>query len=181
MIPVVLGTERLVLDQPRDADRELITQYCQDPVFERFMTLPWPYEQKHADFFVDEFVPGGWATDTEYTWAIRRDGQFLGAIGYRASTTDLGYWLGAPHRGQGVMPESAAAVIDWLFGEGVPRLAWECVAGNVASASVARKVGFRFTGEAPTSLAYRDGSFPLSWHGRLAAGDDRTPKEGWPL
>ena len=186
MKPVVLTTARLVLnqpglDQPGDGDRELITEYCRDPIFERFLTTPWPYEPRHADYFVDEHVPRGWASDTEYTWAIRRDGEFLGVIGYRAATSDLGCWLGAPHRGQGVMPESATAVIDWLFGEGVPRLGWECIVGNAASATVARKLGFSYTGEAPSALGSRDGSSPRLWHGTLAANDDRSVKEGWPL
>jgi RimJ/RimL family protein N-acetyltransferase len=64
MIPVVLRTERLLLDQPTLADVDPMAEYCRDPVFEEFM--------------------------------------LLGMIGYRSPTGDLGYWLGAPHRGRGV-------------------------------------------------------------------------------
>lgn len=183
MEPVALATERLVLDQPVTADRERVVEHCRDPLFERFMTLPWPYEPKHADFFIDELVPRGWSTDTEYTWALRPSvgGELLGVIGYREKTRDLGYWMGAPHRDRGLMTEAAHAVVGWLFGLGRETIAWECVVGNAASASVARKLGFTYTGERPTALGFRDGSTPTSWHAELRSVDDRSPKPGWPV
>jgi len=180
MIPVELRSRRLLLDQPTTADSDLIVEYCGDPVFEHTMTLPWPYTVADADFFVNEYVRTGWSTDAEYTWALRHDGQFLGVIGYRFNRSDIGYWLGAPHRGKGYMPEALSAVTDWLFELGVERLGWECVVGNVASAAVARKAGLTFTGTAPAEIPYRDASHPASWHGVLLPADDRTEKPGWP-
>ena len=183
MHPIVLETERLWLDQPRSDDRERIVEYCRDPLFEKFMTLPWPYKQQHADFFVNDLVPRGWANGSELTWGLRAapDSPLLGSIGWRAERGDIGYWMGAPHRGTGLMTEAVGAVVDWLFAEhGVKAIAWECVVGNAASVSVARKSGFRFTGERPTELTFRDGSHPASWHGILLASDDREPKSGWP-
>jgi len=180
MIPVTLGTERLTLDQPATADRELIAQYCSDPLFESYMTTPWPYEVKHATGFVTDYAPMGWRTNAEYTWAIRAEGVFVGVIGYREATRDIGYWLGAPHRGHGYMTEAAGAVVDWLFAQGRDELAWECVVGNTASAGVARKLGFAFTGVAPSSQPARDGTPQPSWHGVLTATDSRAPQPGWP-
>lgn len=181
MIPVTLTTERLVLDQPTLADVALIAQYCADPLFETTMNTPWPYERKHAVHFVESHVPIGWEDDREYTWAIRADDEFLGVIGYREETRDVGYWLGAPHRGRGYMTEAGSAVVDWLFAQGKPALAWEALPGNLASASVARKLGFAFTGSGPSALVSRDGSTAQSWHAALAADDDRSAKDGWPL
>lgn len=181
MIPVALATPRLVLDQPTAADIPLIAEYCGDPLFERFMNTPWPYERKHAEQFVEQYVPIGWEDDREYTWALRADGTFLGVIGYREATRDIGYWLGAPHRGRGYMTEAATAVIYWLFSLGKRELTWECIPGNDASASVARKLGFAYTGTGPSALTSRDGSTATSWHGTLAATDSRAPKDGWPL
>jgi RimJ/RimL family protein N-acetyltransferase len=180
MIPVELRTSRLVLDQPGRDDIDLVTEYCQDPVFEAFMTLPWPYHRGDAEYFVEEFVPDGWARDIEYTWAIRTGGDFLGVIGVRVATGMVGFWLGAPHRGHGYMPEALNAVADWMFARGAEQLRWECVVGNTASASVARQVGFTYTGRAPTTILGRDGTAPDSWHGTLAATDPRTATERWP-
>jgi len=181
MIPVTLSTERLVLDQPASADRELIAEYCSDPLFETYMNTPWPYELKHATHFVTQYVPMGWRTDAEYTWAIRAGGTFLGVIGYREATRDVGYWLGAPHRGHGYMTEAATAVVDWLFAQGLPEINWECIPGNEASVGVARKLGFTYTGTSPSILCSRDGVVPESWHATLSATDGRDPKSGWPL
>jgi RimJ/RimL family protein N-acetyltransferase len=172
---------RLLLDQPTEADIDAITGYCQDPVFERFLTLPWPYERKDAEFFVNEYVPHGWETGTEVTWALRRDEVLLGVVGVRASRSMVGFWLGAPHRGRGYMPLAVSAVADWVFASGwLHDIRWEAVVGNTASLAVARKAGFRYTGIEPANVVGRDGSRPDSWQAVLHAEDDRAPKPGWP-
>ncbi|MFC6354740.1 GNAT family N-acetyltransferase [Luethyella okanaganae] len=101
MEPVVLRSDRLVLDQPVVADIDRVAEYCRDPLFERFMTTPWPYTRDHAEGFLSEYVPNGWSTGREATWALRAtdEGPLLGVIGIRLQRTDIGYWLGTPHRG----------------------------------------------------------------------------------
>ncbi len=183
MKTTVLRTERLLLDLPVLSDRFAVAEYCRDPVFETLLTLPWPYEQRHADYFLSRVVPGGWLSGDELTWGVRESdgGPLLGVVGWRRDLGDLGFWLGAPHRGRGLMTEAVVAVIDWLFRErDLDRIGWECVVGNAASVSVARKAGFTFTGERPTELTFRDGSHPPSWHGTLRADDTRAEKSGWP-
>ena len=64
---------------------------------------------------------------------------------------------------------------------GLDRIAWESVRGNLDSARVARAVGFRFLGDAPVELAFRDGSHPDGWHAELRRDDDGSVREGWPL
>ena len=179
----VLHTKRLRLDSPALSDRLAVARYCRDPLFETLMTLPWPYEQRHADFFLHRVVPGGWLSGDELTWAVRENesGPLLGIVGWRSELGDIGFWLGAPHRGRGLMTEAVIAVTDWLMTDfGRTEIAWECVVGNAASVSVARKAGFTFTGERPTELTFRDGSHPAAWHGVLRAGEPRVERTGWP-
>lgn len=179
----VLHTKRLRLDSPALSDRLAVARYCRDPLFETLMTLPWPYEQRHADFFLHRVVPGGWLSGDELTWAVRENesGPLLGIVGWRSELSDIGFWLGAPHRGRGLMTEAVIAVTDWLMTDfGRTEIAWECVIGNAASVSVARKAGFTFTGERPTELTFRDGSHPAAWHGVLRAGEPRVERTGWP-
>ncbi|WP_210480510.1 GNAT family N-acetyltransferase [Naasia sp. SYSU D00948] len=180
MAPFELRTERLLLDQPVAADVDDITRYCQDPLFERFMTVPVPYSRRDAEYFVSRHVPDGWASGTEYTWALRVAGSqdVVGMIALRTARPDLGYWLGAPHRGHGYMTEAVRAVTGWAFRSGYERVEWECVAGNLASAAVARGAGFGYTGEGPSVLTFRDGSHPHSWHGVLPAPDGEP--RPWP-
>jgi RimJ/RimL family protein N-acetyltransferase len=181
MIPVRLSTARLVLDQPTLHDVDIIASYCQDPVFEQYLTTPWPYTREDAVGFVTVFAVGGWESGGEYTWAIRHDGKFVGVIGYRTGRGDIGFWMGAPHRGNGYMTEAVGAVADWLFSRGVASIEWFCVAGNHGSASVARKNGFSYAGERPSPHAHRGHAEVPAWFGTLAATDSRSPKPGWPV
>jgi len=180
MKPVTLRTARLVLDQPTLADVDLTTGYCQDPLFERFMVTPWPYTRADAVGFFVDYIPQAWETDKEFSWALRHDGEFLGVIGFRPAGNDIGYWIGTPHRGHGYMTEAVGGVLNWLFARGFDDIQWECFVGNSASASVARKNGFTFTGESESYVPARDGSHPAALHAVIAAGDSRDPKLGWP-
>ena len=181
MLPVVLRTARLELSPPTLADADAITGYCRDPLFERMLTTPWPYEREHATGFVTEVVEPGWRDETEYTWALRREGALVGVIGARAALRDVGYWVGAPHRRLGYLGEALPAVCRWLLEDrGWDLVRWEAVVGNHASAAAARAVGFRFTGVAPVAIQWRDGSHPDGWHAELRPADLGTPHGGWP-
>jgi RimJ/RimL family protein N-acetyltransferase len=179
MKPVTLQTARLVLDQPTLDDIDLITEYCQDPVFETVLTTPWPYSREDALTYVTEFAPNGWKLDTEYGWALRRGSQFLGVASWRRRG-DIGFWMGEPHRGNGYMTEAVGGILDWVFSTGVQSVTWECLAGNTGSASVARKAGFSYAGERNSSRVHRGGTPRLAWHGMIAATDSREQKPGWP-
>ncbi|NQX27111.1 GNAT family N-acetyltransferase [Microbacteriaceae bacterium VKM Ac-2854] len=186
MQPIALETERLVLSAPVESDIDAITAACQDPLFESFMTTPWPYERRHAEWFVREHVPEGWRDETELTWALRRspDGVAFGMLGTRTypdGVVDLGYWLTASARGAGLMTEAVRAVIDWLQHErGVDEILWEAFPGNIASAAVARRSGFSYAGLHPSRVRPREGAAPLAWHGTWRAGTEATGWEALP-
>ncbi|MGO1183146.1 MAG: GNAT family N-acetyltransferase [Micrococcaceae bacterium] len=178
-----LKTQRFVLDLPTVSDVDDITEYCSDLVFEAFMTTPWPYQRKDAEWFVNEYVPAGWTNDSEWTWAIREEeaAPLLGVIGVGLEQGSVGFWLGAPHRGRGIMPEALDAVVDAVFTRTErEKVIWECVVGNYGSMRVAQKAGFRFTGEGVSELPARDGGPENVWMAELLRSDDRKPKEGWP-
>ena len=185
MIPFALPAPPLVLTTPVQDDAERVYEYCQDPVFERFLTIPWPYSRVDASYFVGTFVPDGWASGRELTWALRSapGHPLLGVIGLRLernSMANVGYWLGAPHRGNGLMPAALTAVVDWAFANGVRLVHWECLVDNLPSMAAARKVGFSYIGVGPADIPSRDKSRPPSWKGVLRAEDDRQVKGGWP-
>ncbi len=182
MEPVELRSERLVLSIPVAADIDAIVRCCQDPLFERFLTTPWPYTRADAEEFVERIVPKGWSNDVAFTWAVRSpSGALLGMIDWR-TRGDVGFWMGSDHRRKGYMLEALTTVCDWVFAErGASRIVWEAKPGNDASARVARAAGFRYAGLAPALVPARDGSHPDGPHGELRRDDDRAPKDGWPL
>ena len=185
MHPVLLRTRRLVLDEPMPYDAEAVARYCQDPLFEQYLTTPWPYRRADAEAFLGVHVPESWATGAELTWALRlaHGSQLLGVISVRSGEHEIGYWIGAEHRGAGYMSEAAIAVVEWALGGGIRHattLRWRAVEGNVASAKVARAAGFlRVQPEDPT-LPTRDGQGRLpAWHAVLTAPADPAAFASW--
>lgn len=181
MEPFTLSAGELILDLPTEADIPLVAEYCQDPLFEKFLTIPWPYSHADAEFFVREVVHGGWSGGDELTWAIRHEGKFLGVVSVRESNSMIGYWIGAEHRGAGHMSRAVRAVIDWVFESGwSDTVRWEARIGNTGSLALARTLGFQYTDIGPAFTTARDGSSPASWRAELHAQDDRSVKHGWP-
>ncbi|MCW4385125.1 GNAT family N-acetyltransferase [Salinibacterium sp. SYSU T00001] len=181
-----LATPRLKLSAPTPDDAGAIREHCQDPLLSRYIpAITQPYTLEKAREFIG-FAEEGWHSGTELTWGIRAAGDLVGVISLRRVTADdIGFWLGARHRGHGYMPEAVGAVLDWAFDPSNPlrveSVGWECLIGNTASAAVARKCGFTFEGEGPGRRADSSGEHPLSWRGRIWAADSREEKPGWPV
>ncbi|WP_164990428.1 GNAT family N-acetyltransferase [Agromyces albus] len=184
MHPVTLTTPRLVLDLPTIADADAVTRYCQDPLFERYLTTPWPYTRADAESFLGAFVPQAWASSDEATWAVRLTdgGALAGMISVRAETTEIGFWLGSDHRGAGLMSEAAIAVVEWTLAGGLPgadTMLWRAVQGNVGSAKVARAAGFRRIEPARATVPTRDGSTLPAWHAVRGASVSPDAATSW--
>ena len=187
---VELTTARLRLRRPVESDIDTITAICQEPEIVAFTTVPSPYRRSHAEAFVIEAVPHGWAAGTDCTWAItRRDdaaGGLLGVVSIHDvedGAGSLGYWLGAAGRGRGIMTEAVESVIDFGFarppeGLGLRRLQWQAVPSNEASVRVAQKAGFRWEGLRRAAVLHRGRPQDLACAGLLAS-DSRTSHNEW--
>lgn len=183
MQPVALRTARLVLDLPVEGDVARVAEYCTDPIFEEYLTTPWPYTEAHARGFLTEYVPSAWSSGGELTWALRTEkgGPLLGVISLRTDAREVGYWLGAEHRGSAYMTEALLAVCEWAFAElpGTETVTWRANAGNVGSAMVARAAGFRSTTTPETTVPGRDGADLVGWSGERGASPDADAYESW--
>jgi ribosomal-protein-alanine N-acetyltransferase len=66
-----------------------------------------------------------------------------------AQAAGLGYWMGAPYAGHGLMTDSVRAAVRFAFGPlGLNRLEAACLPSNAASARVLEKTGFIREGRA---------------------------------
>jgi [ribosomal protein S5]-alanine N-acetyltransferase len=66
-----------------------------------------------------------------------------------AQAASLGYWMGAPHAGRGLMTETVRAAVQFAFTIlGLHRLEAACLPSNIASARVLEKAGFQREGRA---------------------------------
>ena len=185
MKPVTLRTARLELSRPTDADIDAITAAAQDPEVPRWTTLPSPYVRENAETFV-ELAAQWWAEESELTWGVRQEGGWVGMIGLhrvaRGGAAEIGYWMARPARGKGLLTEAARTVIDFGFatdGLGLARIEWRAVVGNVPSARVAQRLGFRYEGLLRQALVDPRGRHD-GWIAGLLSTDDRAP-QAWPV
>lgn len=174
-----LRTERLILSIPTPRDVSAITEACDDAEIARWTPLPSPYMRHDAEHFVDEAARRAQA-GVGFDWAIRLDGGLVGMISVtrRArGTAEIGFWTAAWARGAGVLAEAGAAVLDHGFeprGMSLDRIEWHAAVGNVASASAARALGFRYEGVRRSAFWTPRGRVD-AWSGARLFSDDPRP------
>lgn len=136
----------VVLDAIRTGDVDALLAACRDPEATRFLNIPFPYERSHAESFVDDVVPAGWASGDDRTYAIRTEpgGALLGTISLRgrAPSGELGINVAPGARGRGLATRAAELLIARAFAAGFETLAWEYLVDNAASAALASRLGF---------------------------------------
>lgn len=185
--PVVLTGTRVTLSTPGHADVDRIADVCADPAIARWTTVPSPYTRENAVGFVTSVVPDGWASGRVCTWAVRVEGELVGMISIgdiREHQGEIGYWMAPEARGNGIMSEATALVVDYGFapaprGLALRRLVWRALAGNAASAAVARRAGFRWDGIVPGGAVQRGARFD-EWRGTLLPEEAGRPAADWP-
>ena len=146
------------LRMPDAGDVDAIVAACQDEEIGRFTAIPWPYERRHAVEFVTA-APRAWAAERGAPFVVvhARSGELLGSTGLAnvqpdRGTAEVGYWVKADARGQGVATRALRLVCEWALGElGLTRLELQADVRNAASQRVAEKAGFRREGEGPAS------------------------------
>jgi [ribosomal protein S5]-alanine N-acetyltransferase len=119
--------------------------------------IPHPYTLADAQAFIAS------AAGSDHTFAIERDGVLVGCCGARSvsGAYAIGYWVGKPYWGQGIMTEAARALIAHLRArEPGCAIAISHMVENEASGRVIEKLGFRRVGEKQTFCVARAASVP---------------------
>jgi ribosomal-protein-alanine N-acetyltransferase len=161
-LPPTLETPRLIL-RPLDAsDVDAVFAYASNPNMTRF-TL-WDAHRDRGDSmaFID-YARSRYAEQIpEPMGIVLRDRQDLGVIGSlgcfwaaRAhNTMELGYAIGEPFWGRGLIPEAVRPLIAYAFTHyPVERMQARCFADNRASARVLEKLGWAYEGTLRSSLS----------------------------
>lgn len=149
-LPDRIRTDRLLLRRWTLADVDEVLAYAADPEWSRFLPVPKPYERRHAEEAVAQWVLEDWATNP--AWAIEIAGRASGGITLRIDhqhrRAELGYALARRHWGRGYMTEAARAVIGAALAS-LPELARVQAAANArnqASIRVMQKLGMTHEG-----------------------------------
>jgi RimJ/RimL family protein N-acetyltransferase len=107
--------------------------------------FPHPYSRANAHSFLKSAI----AVAEPSNLAIEVDGEAAGAIGYVAGvdieryTAEIGYWLGEPHWGRGIVTEALLLVTGHVFTHvNMLRLFALPFADNTGSTRVLEKAGY---------------------------------------
>jgi RimJ/RimL family protein N-acetyltransferase len=170
-LPLEIVTPRLKLRPIAESDVEALWPFVSDPGFPAMMS--WEAHRDRAE--TRAFIRGqidALAGGSILSWAIEHKGSTVGLIGlngitwrqlaWRVDRAELGYWLGPPCWGQGLMSEAALAATRFGFEAlGLHKITVGCAEANAGSRRVIEKVGFRFLAVAEEDF-WRDGR----WQGQ---------------
>ncbi len=114
------------------------------------INIPHPYAEGAAESFIAAQTLG-WREDRSATWAVTRDGDFIGCVGLQLvsrahARARLGYWIAHPEWNRGYATEACRAVVDWAFADGWHRVEADHLCRNPASGRVMQKLGMRHEG-----------------------------------
>ena len=102
---------------------------------------------------------------SEPTFTIRKGGEFVGLIGFKATDrgnckTEIGYWLSKNQQGQGIVTCAVAALCKYAFEKmAMNRIQIKCAIGNTPSRSIPKRLGFKFEGIERAGELFPDNSF----------------------
>jgi len=111
--------------------------------------FPFPYRPADANAFLTVVC----RQDPRTVFAIATRDEAIGGIGLdfgddvHRFSAELGYWLGEPFWGRGIMSDAVRRFTTWAFGHlEVHRISAAVFDGNVASVRVLEKAGFEREG-----------------------------------
>ncbi len=153
---MILQTERLTLRKWNKGDTKAMNTYAKDP--EVGPPAGWPpHKSMEESQGIVEMLMG---YPEAYAICLKGTDSPIGCIDLklrdRTDLTDrddeceLGYWLGKPFWGQGIMPEAAREMLRHAFEDlGMEKVWCAFYDGNEKSKRVQEKVGFRYQWTAP--------------------------------
>lgn len=150
-----LETARLWLRWPRIADAAGFALLLNDPEATRYTTLPRPYRSQDAEDFIHFARAANAAGESLYlVIALKPEPNTpIGVISAEGAqsrgASRLGFWLGRPYWGRGLMSEAASAFVDLVFKiTSLERIVSAATPGNTASLRLQERLGFIQTGRA---------------------------------
>lgn len=135
-------TKTDVQDLAKNANTPEVAKYLRE-------AFPSPYSFEAAEWWVTE----GHELGNVCNRAIEVDGECIGSIGVRfledehRYTAELGYWLGQPHWGKGIITDAIHRFVPYIFESFEVRRIYAAVAHqNGASIGPLQKCGFEREG-----------------------------------
>ncbi|MBQ4426052.1 MAG: GNAT family N-acetyltransferase [Lachnospiraceae bacterium] len=148
---MILETERLLLRPWEEADAEELYKYASHP--DVGPIAGWAVHTSVENS--REIIKGVLSKPETYAVVLKETGLPIGSAGLMLGTAgnvplaegegEIGYWLGVPYWGQGLIPEAVRALMRRAFEDlGLQKLWCGYFDGNLKSKRVQEKCGFRY-------------------------------------
>ena len=143
---MIFGTSRLILRPWREDDARDLYRYASDP--DVGPAAGWPAHTSEESS--REIIRTVLSAPETYAVCLKADGKPIGSIGLHRKDLaeqddeyELGYWIGKPFWGQGLIPEAARELLRYAFEDlGMSRIWCGYYDGNEKSRRVQEKLGF---------------------------------------
>ena len=143
---MILQTPRLILRPWRENDAEALYIYARDP--EVGPPAGWPPHTSVENS--REIIRTILSAPETYAVCLKESGMPIGSVGLHRNDLachddeyELGYWIGKPFWGQGLIPEASREVLRYAFEDlGMSRIWCGHYDGNIKSRRVQEKLGF---------------------------------------
>ena len=145
---MILETKRLILRPWCEADAEDLFTYASDPLVGP--PAGWPPHTSVENS--REIIRTVLSAPETYAVCLKENGKAIGSVGMHRNDIaeeddeyELGYWIGRPFWGQGLIPEASHELIRHAFEDlGMNRIWCGHYDGNIKSRRVQEKLGFVF-------------------------------------
>ena len=143
---MILQTERILLRPWREEDAEELFKYASDAL----VGPPAGWQPHTSVEYSREIIRGVLGAPETYAVCLKADGKPIGSIGFHRADLaeledeyELGYWIGRPFWGQGLIPEASREMLRHAFEDlGMNRIWCGHYDGNIKSRRVQEKLGF---------------------------------------
>ena len=119
---------------------------------DNMLLVPYPYSEADFDDFYEITQAATEQNGQPVNFAIRNEtGTMIGGFGVKELTEghrcEIGYWLGRPHWGKGIMTHVVRTMTPYVMDQwNLVRVSACTLPTNLASARVLEKVGFEYEG-----------------------------------
>ena len=146
-----IATERLILRPWMESDAESLYKYASDPAIGQ--PAGWPPHTSVEDSL--NVIRTVFSAPETYAVVLKETGEPVGSAGImdgeglhtqmQAGEAEIGYWIGRPFWGQGLIPEAVRRLLRRCFEDlGMTAVWCGYYDGNTKSCRVMEKCGFRF-------------------------------------
>ncbi len=146
-----IETERLILRAWQKSDALWLYEYAKDPAVGP--AAGWPVHTSVQNS--EEIIENVLSAPETYAVVLKSEGHIIGSVGLkmgeqtdmtdRADEAEIGYWVGRPFWGQGIIPEAVRALENYAFTVlNLNKLWCGYYDGNEKSRRVQEKCGFSY-------------------------------------